>query len=218
MSNRSALPKMLAFDTVSSFERVLAFSIGEEKSRECVERLLARYGSFYTVFSVSEEEICHIGGVNMNTALLIKLMAYVNSRRVLDKFEFGVRHSRIELEEYLKSLFLGVSVETVYVLLLDDSDRVIATEHINDGTVNASDVVPRKILEYARRRDSRKIILVHNHPRGNATPSKDDIMTTGRLFELFSSVGVRLCMHYIVADGEIEKIDTAMLYNADYGS
>ena len=92
---------------------------------------------------------------------------------------------------------------------------MIATEYISDGTVNSSDVVPRKILECARRRGSRNIILAHNHPKGSAEASKDDLMTTGRLFNLFASVGVRLIAHYVVADGEISVIGADMLYNPE---
>lgn len=216
MSKPSGLPEMLTIDTRTSFERALAISIGDEKSRECTSRLLERYGSLSTVFSECEEEICRAGGVNMSTALLIKLIAYTHSRRIVEEFEFGKEHTELELREYLAALFIGASVETVYVLLLDDSDRVISLEHISDGTVNTSDVIPRKILECANKKKAKKIILAHNHPKGTKTPSKDDVMTTGRLFNLFATVGVRLVCHYIVADGEVDRIETEMLYNPDY--
>ena len=201
---------------VSSFERVLACSLGAEKSRAAVERLLERYGSFSTVFSATEEEICRIGGISENAAILIKLMAYTNSRRATENFEFGKEHSEVELREYITALFLGLSVETVYALFLDDSGRVIACEYVSEGTVNSSDVIPRKILECARRRKSKNIILAHNHPKGSASPSKDDVMTTGRLVNLFSSVGMRLHAHYVVADGEIGRVEAGMLYDPDY--
>ena len=199
--------------TDSSFERALACAIGEEKSREVSEKLIARYGSFNTAFSASEEELCRVGGISESTALLIKLIAYLNARRVTDSFVFGVEHNELELREYISALFLGSSVETVYVLLLDGNDRVVATEHISDGTVNASDILPRKILECVKRKKCSRIIIAHNHPMGSTAPSKNDIMTTGRLFNLFATVGVRLCAHYIVADGEIGRIDSDMLYD-----
>ena len=216
MSKEAVLPNMLSLDTRSSFEKLLAFSIGKEKSRECTERLLDRYGSLATVFSEREDEICRVGGVNINTALLIKLIAYTHSRRLIENFEFGKEHSEIEIREFISALFLGLSVETVYAILLDDSGRVISAEHIGEGTVNTSDVVPRKILEYANRRKSKRIILAHNHPKGSKAPSRDDIMTTGRLYTLFAGVGIRLQAHYIVADGEVERIETDMLYDPDY--
>ena len=107
-------------------------------------------------------------------------------------------------------------METVYAILLDDSGRLISAEHISEGTVNSSDIIPRRILEIAKKKKSRRIILAHNHPTGSKTPSKDDIMTTGRLFTLLASVGVKLVSHYVVADGEIGRIETDMLYDPDY--
>ena len=80
---------MKEFDFRSSFEKILSYSLGKEKSRECVERLLNRYGSVATVFSENEEEICRVANINMSTALLIKLIAYTNARGVTDNFEFG---------------------------------------------------------------------------------------------------------------------------------
>jgi DNA repair protein RadC len=216
MSKNHGLPEMLTIDTRTSFERALAISVGDDKSRECTARLLDRYGSISTVFSECEEEICRIGGVNMSTALLIKLIAYTHSRRIVEKFEFGKEHTELELREFIAALFTGASVETVYALLLDDFGRVISADYISEGTVNISDVIPRKILECANKRKASKIILAHNHPKGTKTPSKDDIMTTGRLFNLFATVGVRLVSHYIVADGEVDRIESEMLYNPDY--
>jgi DNA repair protein RadC len=218
MNKKLELPEMLTlnFDTPSAFEKLLAFSIGEQKSKESVGRLLNRYGSLATIFSESEEEICRVGCVNMNTALLIKLIAYVNARKVTEKFEYGKIHTELELREFIGALFLGSSVESVYVILLDKDGRTIATEHISDGTVSTSDVTPRKILEFARKRKATQVIIAHNHPKGTPTPSKDDIMTTGRLFNLFSGVGITLRSHYVVADGVVGRIESDNLYNPDY--
>ncbi len=216
MRDKHGLPEMLTLDLRSSFEKVLAYSIGEEKSRECTARLLERYGSLATVFSENEDEICRVGGVSMSAALLIKLIAYTHSRRVIEKFALGKEHTELELREFIAALFLGASVETVYAILLDDAGGVISAERISDGTVNASDIIPRKILECANKKKSKRIILAHNHPKGSKTPSKDDVMTTGRIFNLFATVGVRLVAHYIVADGDVGRIEADMLYDPDY--
>lgn len=215
MNNRSELPEMMKSDFGSSLEKVLAFPIGEQKSYECVDRLLEKYGSIGTVFSEFEEEISQTGNVSMNIALLIKLIAYVQGRRITDNFKFGEKHTELEIREFIGALFLGLSVETVYAILLDGEGRVISVEHISEGTVNASDIIPRKILECANRKKAKAIIIAHNHPKGNENPSKDDIITTGRLFNLFAAVGIRLAAHYIVADGNVGRIESEMLYNPD---
>lgn len=216
MKNKLGLPEMLTFDTRSAFEKLLAFSIGDEKAEKCTDRLLNRYGSIATVLSASEEEICRVGDVGMSTALLIKLIAYVNARRITDGFEFGRVHTELELREYISALFLGVSVESVYVILIDKSGKTVHAEHISDGTVNASDVLPRKILECAKKKKATEIIVAHNHPKGTASPSNDDIITTGRLINMFSSVGVTLRAHYIVSDGEVGLVELGRLYNHTY--
>ena len=216
MGNNRGLPEMITFDARSAFEKLMSQSLGDEEGERCVVALLERYGSLGTIFSEITEQLCRTGDITLSTALLIKLLAYVNSRRITDKFEFGKEHTELELREFIGALFLGLSVETVYLLLLDDEGRVKHVEHISDGTVNASDVVPRKILECAKKRSYKNIIIAHNHPKGNITPSKDDIMTTGRLFNMFAAVGVRLCAHYIVADGEVGRVETDMLYNPDF--
>ena len=216
MKNNVGLPEMIPFEYKSSLEKILAYSVSDEKATKCARRLMDRYGTLATIFSENAEEIARIGGVGMNTALLVKLIAYLNSRRVTDAFEMTSKNDELGLRAYIKALFLGASVETVYAILLDDKGRVISAEYISEGTVNASDVIPRKILECARKKKSKNVILAHNHPKGGVTPSKDDVMTTGRLFTMFASVGVRLCAHYIVADDEIGRIETDMLYNPDY--
>ena len=215
MENNLLFDTPLCDEQFATFERILSYSLGE-KSYECIERLVGRFGSFATVLSSREDELCTVGDMSRNAAILLKLVAYLNSRRMTDAFKLGAHHTELELREYIAALFLGSSVESVYALLLDDECRVQSVQHISDGTVNSSDVVPRKILECARRARSTKIILAHNHPKGSVTPSKDDIMTTGRLFTLFASVGVRLLAHYIVADGEVGLIDSEMLYNPEY--
>ena len=203
------LPEMIAFDDRSAFERVISYAIGADKSKECVDRLLDRYGSIATILSENEDEICRVGGVNMSTALLIKLVGYINARRVTDAFEFGVVHDELEIRELLTAVFLGASVETVYALLIDEKGRTVSLEHISDGTVSASDIIPRKVLEFAKKKRACEVILAHNHPKGAPTASNDDIVTTGRLVGVFASVGVRLRSHYIVADGDVTKIDAS---------
>ncbi len=205
---------MLTFDVRSAFESALSISLGDEKAKECRERLFARYGTLATVLSEDAEGIARVGGVSMNTALLIKLIGYVNSRRVSERFEFGKVHTELELREYLSAIFLGVSVERVYAILLDERGRTVSVDHVSDGTVTSSDIIPRKVLEFAKKKKASTIMLAHNHPKGSATASNDDIMTTARLRSVFASVGVRLSAHYIVADGEICKINAEEIYGS----
>lgn len=214
MKNKAELLNNVpTLDLRSAFEKALSCSVGDEKAKDCTDRLLNRYGALATVVSEETEEIANVGNVGINTALLIKLIGYVNSRRVTEKLELGRTHSELEIREHLAALFLGASVETVYALLLDGKGRTVSVEHVSNGTVNSSDVVPRKVLELVKKKKATSVILAHNHPMGSAVASSDDIVTTGRLTGVFATLGVRLIAHYIVADGEISKIDTSVYGN-----
>ena len=199
-------------DNSNPLADILSFAMPREKASEAAEALLSKYGTLGTMLSENEDELCSTGNINMNTALLIKLLGYINSRRVTDNFEFGKEHAELEICEYIRSLFYGISVETVYMLLLDDKGRVIGCEYMGEGTVNASDVYPRRLLECAVKRKAKSVILAHNHPKGMAEPSREDIATTKRLCEIFLTAKIRLLAHYIAADGDIQKIDSGIFF------
>lgn len=216
MRSKSELPEMIAFETKSALVRVLEFSLGEAGAKECERRILHKYGTLSTALSENEEELCRVCGISMNNALLIKLLAYVNSRRVIDSFRYGEDHTELEIRELLSALFLGASLEEIYLISLDGQGRITSVEYIGEGTVNASDVFPRKLLECALKKKAKGVILAHNHPKGNTSPSKDDLFVTGKMFNVFASAGIRLCAHYIVGDGKVGKIESDMFYNPDF--
>ena len=193
-------------------EKLLAISVGEHKAYVATRSLLSRYGRFSTVLSENEDEICRAASIGMSTALLIKLAGYVNSRRVTDLFEFGKKYDTMELLDYVKALFMGVSVETVYLVSFDDKKRLVGCDHMGEGTVGAADIYPRKLLEAAIKRKASTVILAHNHPKGTTSPSNDDFTSTRRLSSLFYGAGVRLDAHYIVADGEIGRVDEEFIF------
>ena len=92
-------------------------------------------------------------------------------------------------------------------MLLDDKGRVKSFEFVCEGTVNATSILPRKLLEVMIKRNARDAILAHNHPYGVATPSAEDVDTTVRIASLLKSADRRLIAHYIVAGNECCKID-----------
>ena len=200
------------FDNSNPLAAILSFTMPADKAAEATETLLSKYGTLGTMLSENEDELSSSGNINMNTVLLIKLLGYINSRRVTDNFEFGKAHGELEICEYIRSLFYGISVETVYLILLDEKGRVTGCEYMGEGTVNASDVYPRKLLECAVKKKAKSVILAHNHPKGMAEPSREDIATTKRLCEIFLTAKIRLLAHYIAADGDIQKIDTGIFF------
>ncbi len=87
------------------------------------------------------------------------------------------------------------------MLLLDGRHRLIATGEVSVGTLTASLVHPREVFRDAIRNAASALVLVHNHPSGDPTPSSDDLDITRRLSEVGELVGIRVLDHVIVGDG-----------------
>ena len=84
-------------------------------------------------------------------------------------------------------------------MLIDEHGRAIACPLISEGTVNSSDVSPRRIVEVATRANATSVIFLHNHPHGTVDPSREDISFTSRIMGVLASAEIRLAGHYIVA-------------------
>lgn len=177
------------------------------KTPQQTAKLLAEhYGSFLAIAEADIYSLTEVLGGDSSLALYIRLAVDIASRRGSDRFKFGKKHTEEEIEEYLIFLFFGVSVETVYMLSFDEQDRVIACDKIGEGTVNYSSILPRKIIETAKRRGAKSVAIAHNHPGGYAHPSEDDISASRMIFGILNASGINFVDGYIVAGAECVKI------------
>jgi DNA repair protein RadC len=92
--------------------------------------------------------------------------------------------------------------EVFCALFLDNKNRIIAFEHLFNGTINKSPVFPREIIKKALQHNAAAVIFAHNHPSGVAEISKEDIATTKQLKETLAIIDVRVLDHIITAGGQ----------------
>jgi DNA repair protein RadC len=90
--------------------------------------------------------------------------------------------------------------EEFWTILLDNKNRLQAFEKVSKGTIDQAPVYPREIMTLALEHRSSAIILVHNHPGGDPTPSSQDIQLTNKLKSLGREMGIRVLDHMVVAD------------------
>lgn len=178
------------------FASLISYS-GESDPVSVAYTLIRKYGTIENSITASVRELSTL--VSEGTAIYLKLLAYVTSRRKTDLFTFGKKHTTTEIAEYLKALFLGESVEKTYIINFDRSDRIIGCQLLGEGTVNASEVMPRKAVEAAVRVSARAVAIAHNHPFGTPTPSTDDVNITQSFRALFDSCEIELKEHFVVA-------------------
>jgi DNA repair protein RadC len=183
-------------DDSEYFARLLSYAGRGDKSQEALS-LLRRFRTIEAIFDASIDELKKY--VSDTGALYIKLLAYVTSRRVTDKYSFDRKYSIVQIAEYLKGLYIGETEEEIYLLCFDSKDRFIASELVGVGTVNTSEVLPRKLLERAIRCSAKKVILAHNHPGGRADPSVQDISAVNEKVDLFRCSGIELVADCVIA-------------------
>lgn len=149
--------------------------------------------------NMSKEELMAYPGVKSSMAarlmaafaLTKKLSKAVPSNHVVIRGPEDVYH-------WLKDEVKLLDREHFVAVLLNIKNQVIAKEVVSIGTLNSSMVHPRELFKRAIRRSAASIILVHNHPSGDPTPSREDITITKRLMEAGEIIGVQILDHIII--------------------
>ena len=165
------------------------------------ERLLARFGSLPELATAGYEELLAMNGIGPAKAADI-LAAFDLAKRLAEsRMEFhGIVHSPQDAAQLVLGELSLADKEHFMIIMLNTKHRVIAKKVISIGHLHASLVHPREMFKEAIRRSSAAVILVHNHPSGDLTPSRDDITTTERLREAGSMLGIDVLDHIIIGD------------------
>ncbi len=173
-----------------------------EDPRPLASALISRFGSFAGVLSAPLRELAMLPGLGRHGLAAIKLTqalalrlarAGVAGRPVLDHWE--------GLIAYLQAALARERIEQFRILFLGEGGVLLADEAQARGTVNHTPVYPREVAKRALELGARSLILVHNHPSGDPTPSREDVGMTEQVGEALGIVGVALQDHVIVGNG-----------------
>lgn len=173
----------------------------EESVLMLAERLLARFGSLPELATTSYEELLTVKGIGPAKATDI-LAAFELAKRLGEShMEFqGIVHNPQDAAQLVLRELSLADKEHFMIIMLNTKNRVIAKKVISIGHLQASLVHPREMFKEAIRRSSAAVILVHNHPSGDLTPSRDDITTTERLREVGELLGIDVLDHIIIGN------------------
>ena len=161
--------------------------------------LLARFGSFGATISASIEDLKTVPGVGENAAIDIKLLHEAALRAGRDKIaKRPVISSWTALLGYVRVALANEPREQFRVLFLDNKNQLIADEVMNHGTVDHAPVYPREVMRRALELSSSNIILLHNHPSGDPTPSRPDIEMTKQIVEAGRALKINVHDHLVV--------------------
>ncbi len=190
------------FEDHQILEMLLFYALPRMDTNELAHRLINHFGSLSGVFDASVEELTSVKGVAENTAVLLKMIPPLARVYLTDKQQsHPVFDSPQKIGEYLVERFVGRTNETVLLLCMDSSLRLLSCELIAEGNNTSAHVDMKKVVERAIRRNASCVILAHNHPRGLALPSNEDILLTREAKRTLSALEITLLDHVIVADG-----------------
>ena len=159
------------------------------------------YEGILGICHTSREELQKIPGIGKVKAMQILCIAELSKRlasaKVEDKISF---HSPASIADYYMEQLRHLEQENLVVMFLDTKCHLIKDMTITKGTVNQSLISSREIFVEALRCDAVNIILIHNHPSGDCTPSRDDMASTLAISKAGKIIGINVLDHIIIGD------------------
>lgn len=197
--------RLLGAEALSNAELLailLRSGTARESAVQLAGRLLSRSRGLRALPDLSLEEMEEIKGVGPAKAVMIKAALELGRRlATTPREESGsITNPRQAAELFMEELRYKKK-EYFKVLLLNTKNHVISKEEVSIGSLNASIVHPREIFAVPLRKSAASVILVHNHPSGDPSPSREDLEVTRRLVDAGNILGIPVRDHIIIGDG-----------------
>jgi len=191
---------------VLSVRELLAIVLGSGNRHrgaiELADELVSSLESVRDLAGVSLERLSRVRGVGFAGACRVKAAVELGRRVVKSaRGDLKTVRSPADAAGLVMEDMRNLDREHFRVILLDSKNSVIGVETVSIGTVNASLVHPREVLKPALEKSATCMILVHNHPTGNVSPSREDILLTRRFEKCGRILGIEVVDHIIVGDG-----------------
>ena len=165
-------------------------------------RLIAEYG-LNKIFDCSIEELQKVKGIGPSKAMQLLAMAEIGKRHSASirnlkrvtcaKDVFDLFHERLKDEKQ----------EHFYIVMLSTKNHIIGEHLVSKGVLDAAIVEPREVFRPAIKSAASRIILIHNHPSGDPSPSDEDIEVTKKLMNAGEMMNIKVLDHVIIGDGKV---------------
>jgi len=191
---------------------ILATGSREGSALDLARYLLGSFGGLRELGNVTPEELSVVKGVG--PAKAAQVAAAFELGRRLGGPAGGVRPAVNTPEDAARIVMARMrhlDREEFRVILLDTKNRVIHTETVAVGTLNSTGVQPREVFKNAIRRSAAAVILVHNHPSGDPSPTREDVALTQRLIQAGELVGIEILDHIVIGDNRYVSLKAERL-------
>ena len=180
-------------------EFLLYAVVPRKDTNELAHRILEEFGSISKVFDQPIERLQKVKGVSYNMAIFLHSLSDVSRRYYRKGFDEVYINNIEDCLNLMRPIMDTLPKEEIHMLLGDNSGRLIKRVVLNKGVVNESFCNVREIADIALRNEASKVILVHNHPSNNVTPSVADKNLTEQLYLTLTMLGINFNDHIITA-------------------
>ena len=205
-------------------ERAIKYGINNISNEELISIILKTGTKNNSVKYLSSKILSSINNIsdlkNMTINSLTKIngIGKVKAIELLCALELGKRvyndivvdniklNNSNKIFEYFKHLFIDEKQENFYAIYLDSKSKLITYKLLFKGTINSSLVHPREVFKYAYLESAYSIIVIHNHPSGDPTPSGADILVTNKLKEAAEILKIELVDHIVIGNMQYKSI------------
>jgi DNA repair protein RadC len=213
LRERAVAGGLAALPDYELLELFLFRSIPKKDIKPLAKQLLARFGSLTAVLGATPAELKTLNGIGDTVALDLKLLHEVSVRAAREQVaRRPVISSWSALLAYVKTALAHETREQFRVLFLDRKNQLIADEVMGRGTVDHAPVYPREVMRRALELSASAVILVHNHPSGDPTPSSADVDMTRQVVDAGRALRIAVHDHLIAARDGVASLKALGLF------
>ena len=184
-------------DTCSLAE-LLAVIIGGSTQIEAAEWLLSRFGSIRKIAQAHVDEIARVPGIGNQTALRLKAALALGRKLLQPEDERPVIHSPADAAQILMPILAHREQEYLLVMMLDTRNRLLDISEIYHGSLNSSMIRVGEVFKPALQRNAASVLIAHNHPSTDPSPSPEDVSVTRAIVEAGKLLDVSVVDHIVV--------------------
>lgn len=194
-------PRLLA--DYELLELALALVLPRRDTKPLAKELIERFGSLKDAVMAHPDQLEGIQGVGDG----VKAQWVLNQELFARLGEAAARRGEAlsdpaRVAEIAKARIGNKNVEEFWAAFLDSKNRIITWEQVSKGTADGTPVFPRSIAATALKHEATGVILVHNHPGGDPSPSMEDVTVTESIKSALEALSIRVLDHFIVTDCE----------------
>ncbi len=182
---------------------ILKTGLKNERSTDMAARVLSGFkDGLLSLHNLTIEELMQNKGIGRVKAIQLKAVAELSDRINKERYKklFDINSPKSVADCYMESL-RHLENEKIIMLSLNSKNQIIQEDTLSIGTVSASLVNSREVFKKALKNNAVGIILLHNHPSGNPTPSRDDLKVTREILTASDLIGIKLLDHIVIGDG-----------------